>query len=447
MPTGVLAQDRPQPGAETQDRPESEQQEQQRITTLEHALRTMKEAQEKLLKRLEELEQRNQEQEIQLIQMQATAEAASGGEVVKQADEEAKLEEKVFRGGQRALQALNPELSVVGDAFGRAILNEEGYTSESDRSGFVFRMIGIHFQSDLDPFSFTKITVGITPDGVSLGEAYLTWTSLLPGVSLTAGKFRQEFGVVNRWHLPGLDQVDWPLAMREILGPGGLNQVGLSIDWLMPRLWAHTNHLVLQVTNGQNDRLFAGKHFSVPAVLLRLKSYYDLTESTYFELGLTGMLGWNNPRGKADESGELEDEAWRSTGLWGADWTLVWEPLKRAKYRNLVLRGELYGARKDLGDDRIQQAVGLYQQVQGKVSRRLELGTRFDWTMPFSVDNTDQFLFAVQPYVTWWQSPWVRVRLHYAYTFSTLEPAKKKHDHRLILQATFAAGPHKHERY
>jgi hypothetical protein len=229
-----------------------------------------------------------------------------------------------------------------------------------------------------------------------------------------------------------------------------LNQVGLSVDWLMPQLWAHANHLVLQVTNGQNDRLFAGEFFSIPAVLLRLKSYYDLAESTYFELGLSGMLGWNNPRGKADESGELQSEAWRSTGLWGADWTLVWEPLRRAKYRNLLLRGELYGARKDLGDDQIQQAVGLYQSIQGKVSRRLELGARFDWTKPFVEDNEDQHLFSVQPYVTWWQSPWVRLRLHYAYSWSEVGQAtgiEEQRDHRLILQATFAAGPHKHERY
>jgi hypothetical protein len=220
--------------------------------------------------------------------------------------------------------------------------------------------------------------VGITPNGVGLGEAYMTWTSVLPGLSLTVGKFRQEFGVVNRWHLPGLDQYDWPIAMREIFGPGGLGQVGFSIDWLMPSLWAHTNHLVLQVTNGQNERLFAGEFFSIPATLLRLKSYWDLNESTYFELGLTGMVGWNNARGKADANGELQDEDWRPTYVWGADWTLVWEPLQQAKYRNVTARGELYGARKELDGDEVVQALGLYQYVEGKLSRSWVLGARFD---------------------------------------------------------------------
>ena len=413
----------------------------------EHSLEAMRKTQQELLRRLEELEQKNQEQELQLMKMQAEAQAASGGEVVRQADEEIDLKEKDFKGGQRALQALNPEISVVGDAYGLAIAREGGYASDTDRSGFYFRMIGLHFQSDLDPYSFTKITVGITPSGVGLGEAYMTWTSLLPGLSLTVGKFRQEFGVVNRWHLPGLDQYDWPLAMREIFGPGGLNQVGFSLDWLMPSLWAHTNHLVLQVTNGQNGRLFAGDFFSIPATLLRLKSYWDLSESTYFELGLTGMLGWNNARGKKDASGDLIDEDWRPTYVWGADWTLVWEPLQQAKYRNVTARGELYGVRKELDSGKVQQALGLYQYVEGKVSRSLVLGARFDWTMPFTEDNEGKHIFGVQPYLTWWQSPWVRLRLAYAYSHDNQRPESEKHDHRVLLQGTFAAGPHKHERY
>ena len=425
-----------------------------RVSALEKALAAMKANQDALLKRLKELEQKNkeqreeqQEQELEQLQKQADAEAAGGGEVVKQADEEGDLKSQDFRGGQRALQALNPEISLVADAYGLAIAREGGYASEEDRSGFYFRMIGLHFQADLDPFSFTKITVGITPDGVGLGEAYMTWTSVLPGLSLTVGKFRQEFGVVNRWHLPGLDQYDWPLAMREIFGGGGLGQVGFSLEWLMPKLWAHANHLVVQVTNGQNDRLFAGKLFSIPATLLRLKSYWDLNESTYFELGLTGMVGFNNARGKADASGELQDEDWRPTYVWGADWTLVWEPLQQAKYRNVTARGELYGARKELDGDKVIQALGLYQYVEGKVSRSWVLGARFDWTMPFVEDNEGKHILGVQPYITWWQSPWVRLRLAYSYTHSDQRPETEKHDHRVLLQGTFAAGPHKHERY
>jgi hypothetical protein len=415
--------------------------------TVERSLEELRRAQQKLVERMKELEQKNEEQSLTILKMQAESATVSGGDVVKQADEESNLKERVFQGGERALQALNPEVSIVGDMYLKGILGRREYASESDRTGFVFRTVGLHLQSDLDPFSYAKVAIGFTPEGVGLGEAYMTWT-LGRGFSLTAGKFRQELGVVNRWHIPGLDQVDYPLALREVLGPEGLNQIGLSLEWLMPRLWAHTNQLVLQVTNGQNDRLFAGKTFSVPAVLLRVKSYYDLTENTYFELGLTGMLGWNNKRGVKGDGTDLEDESWRSTWVYGADWTLMWEPVKQARYRNFVARGELYGAEKTVAEGTVR-ALGLYQYLQARLTQQWEVGARFDWSLPFEAKrwSSDFNTFGVQPYLSWWQSPWVRLRLLYAWTTGYRSPQGPDDDHRVLLQATFAAGPHKHERY
>ena len=102
-----------------------------RVTTLEQTLAAMKANQDALLARIKELEekqkkrdQNEQDQELQTLQADAEAEAATGGEVTKQADAEADTESKDFRGGQRALQALNPEISVVGDAYGLAIAKE-----------------------------------------------------------------------------------------------------------------------------------------------------------------------------------------------------------------------------------------------------------------------------------------------------------------------------------
>jgi len=416
----------------------------ERISTLEKALEQMRKNQQAQGKRIKELEQRNEEQAGQILEMQAESEAAAGGEAAAQADEEKNLKEQEFKSGQRALQAMNPELSVVGDLFAKAVLNGDGYRAEDDRSGLVFRALGVHLQSTLDPFSLAKFAVVVSPEGVELEEGYITWTSVLPGLSVTLGRFRQELGVVNRWHEESLDQVDFPLALTEILGEEGLNQTGLSLEYLVPQFWAATHHLVLQVTNGENDHLFAGDFFSIPAVLLRLKSYFDLSESTYFELGLTGMLGWNNHRGEENDQGELVDEPWRKSWVWGADWTLSWVPLRRAKYRGFVARGELYGARKELADGGVTQAFGLYQYLQARLSQSFEAGVRFDWTTPLESDQGDAHIWGVVPYLTWWQSEWVRARLQYAWTRSDLW---EEDDHRLLLQVTFAAGPHKHERY
>ncbi|MCK4796055.1 MAG: hypothetical protein KAT05_01670, partial [Spirochaetes bacterium] len=109
--------------------------------------------------------------------------------LLKEADEisaqKREKKSKVFKGGQRSLQAINPEISVTGDAYGNYIFNEDNFT-KSSRSGFYFRGIGLHMQSNLDPFSMTKIAIGFDPHGVHLGEAYLTWNNLISNISLTA---------------------------------------------------------------------------------------------------------------------------------------------------------------------------------------------------------------------------------------------------------------------
>ena len=103
---------------------------------------------------------------------------------------------------------------------------------------------------------------------------------------------------------------------------------------------------------------------------------------------------------------------------------------------------------------------GAYTSLQKKVSRTVDLGIRFDWFKadskswalgdqyaPLAVNTGNPHRWLVAPYLTWWQSPWVRLRLHYVYSSSDPRPTAYRHDHRVILQCTFAAGPHKHERY
>ncbi len=375
--------------------------------------------------RLQQLENKQAESELEKLKQQAVNAVSTKKEQQKP---------HVFKSGQRSLQAINPEISVTGDAFLQAVGNENGFT-EAARSGAFFRVIGLHFQSTLDPFSFTKIAVGIHPGGVELGEAYATWSNVLPNISITAGKFRQQFGVINRWHAHSLDQFDFPLAMTTILGKEGLNQTGLSMEWLMPSLIANANTLTLQVTNGQNEQLFSGGSFSFPAVLGHLKNYYDLNQNTYLEIGLTGMAGYND---------SLIYKAKRQTRLAGLDLTLFWEPINQAHYHSFLWRSEFYYASKEQMDGSRIKAWGFYSNIDYKMNERWYAGIRYDYTQPFETDNSGKYIQQIVPYLTWWQSHWVRFRLQYNYKDGN---ALTKADKILRLQLTFAAGPHKHERY
>ncbi len=385
-----------------------------------------------LEERVQKLEEKAQQSELQKLISEAE-------KISEQKKSTKKL--KTFNSGQRSQQAINPEISVTGDQYLQYIADKRNYRP-GERSGAYFRTLGLHMQSNLDPYSFAKVALEFSPNGFGFGEAYMTWANFLPKISLTVGKFRQQFGIVNRWHVHSLDQFDFPLALTTILGEEGLNQIGLSFDWLMPNITADENELTVQITNGQNEHLFSGNLFFFPSTLVHFKNYYDLNRNTYLEFGLTGMLGMNNLKGYVGDLHIYQPTRW--TKLAGADLTLAWEPVNQALYEGFTWRSEVYYADKELLGNGHIKALGGYTYFEYKFSEQWQAGLRLDYTQPFEQFNSGKYLYQFVPYITWWQSHWVKLRLQYNYLNGNdiAQPANT-----LRLQLVWAAGPHKHERY
>lgn len=388
------------------------------------------------------------EREVDALRLMAEAEAA--GEFV-----EDMAEDVSFKAKGLSLQALNPEISVTGDMVA-CYREQDGVT---ERAKFDFRCVGLHFESYLDPYSRFKAAIPVNENGAELGEAYFTRFGAAKGLSFTLGKFRQQFGVVNRWHKHGLDQVDFPLPLRMIFGDGGLNQTGVSLDWTMPEFGNALQELTFQITEGKNERLFGGNTKSTPSVLGHYKNYRDISKDTYVEFGLTGLIGWND---EWNLSGDVVEHESRPASVFGADMTLLWEPTERMRYCNFVWRSEAYLLNKEVlafdgsGEDTLN-AWGVYTYLQSKVSRTWDVGVRADYyrpdskryadagsLSPLAVTEDGAYRWQIGPYVTWHQSPWVRFRLEYNHQDGcNMDEA----DDCLMFQCIFAAGPHKHERY
>jgi hypothetical protein len=397
---------------------------------------------ESLQEQLAEIHAKREEEELTKLRQSAETEAVAAP------DASESLEERSYITASRSLQMLNPEISVSGDFLAKAILNQDMLAVAGDRSGFQIRALDMHIQSSLDPFSHTKIALGFTPpNGFLLEELFMTWTGLIPQVSFTVGHFRQQFGVVNRWHQHDLEQTDYPMVISELLGVDeyntiGLGQTGLSLTWHMPSLWADANELTLQVTNGSNPHLYAGDFFSIPAVLVHLKNYYDLSENTYLELGFSGQLGWNNRRGflGPNNTSKLKNEDWRPTFVGGADLTVHWQPLKQARYNSITWRFEFMWVSKETETVRLN-GWGAYSYLQYQLGASAFVGLRGDLVAPLSL--WDELCWKVVPYLTYWQSEFVYLRLEAQHG----EIPGMGHDTRFVLQLNWAAGPHKHEKY
>jgi hypothetical protein len=380
-------------------------------------------------------------------------------EAAKEKTPDEKAEEVTFKSGGLSLQSLNPEISFAGDF----LFSSRQDSTSDESSDFDFRVLDIHVESWLDPYTRFKAAIAVTEDETKLGEGYITLYDISDDLNLTLGKFRQQFGVVNRWHKHALDQVDFPLALREIFGNGGLNQSGVSLDWLMPPAGDASQQLTFQVTEGSNSRLFGDNTSNRPSLLAHYKNYRDLSKDTYLEYGLTGLAGWND-QWEVGSSTTMQDSR-KETFVLGADLTVLWEPTEKMRYRNLEWRSEAYWLNKDIlapdssGEDTIN-AWGVYSYLQTKISRTVDIGIRGDfyvpdtknyaensgWTSlsPLAVNSDNPYLWQISPYITWWQSPFVKFRAEYDYSNGK---GIENPEHVFWLQCVFAAGPHKHERY
>jgi len=407
---------------------------------------------------------RDEKIEDDLARLVAEAEAEAKAQV-----EEDHPEEREFLWGALALQKLNPEISVSAD-FLAALIIDKGedprfYAGPDDRSTAVIREVGLQVQHVLDPFSNFKLAVNffLEPEpGVEVEEIYISWFGFIPSISMSVGRFRQNLGQVNRWHGHDLDQTDYPLAMTAVIGEGGVAGTGLGLKWFMPKLWASASELSVEVATGENEVLFAGEFVSVPTVLGHLKNYWDVNDNTYVELGLTGMWGMNNRRGYIEDD-RLVSEPWRRTLVAAADLTLNWTPLERAKYRSFTWRTEGYLVERELPREEEGSRLGLwdpggerfswgaFSYVDLKLGERWFVGVRGDIALP-TVRVVDDLAWDVVPYVTFWQSEFVYVRLEYQHGASipSEQPGDRlelRTDDRIMLQINWAAGPHKHEKY
>jgi len=427
-------------GAEEADQAETLEQLLQRIEALETELADVKEKQA--------------EDELQRLIEKAEM-------VANSPPEEQRPEDRTFGDASRSLQATNPEISIAGDFLAELKIDDNLHNGEPEGTGLPFRAMSVDIRSELDPYSTTKVAFEILPDPeapVSLEEIYITWFGMVPSLSLSVGRFRHEFGVVNLWHEHDLDQTMYPLAMRQILGDVGLSGDGISLKWFMPKLWAHAQELRFDVVDGNNPELFSGERFSVPAYLARLKNYWDLNEATYLELGLSGAAGFNNPLERAetreealarggdpdadDYEVEMIDDGWSRTVAAGADLTLYWNPPRKAKYRSFTWRSEFYYLQKEDEAGDWTRGWSAYSYLQYQPGAGWFVGVRGDLARPLEPEHKAT-VWGVTPYVTFWQSEFVFLRLEYGYTQGlTIDP-----EHRVAFQVSWAAGPHKHDKY
>jgi hypothetical protein len=311
----------------------------------------------------------------------------------------------------------NPDIAVIGNFVGAA-----GKNDVEPLPGLQLHEAELSLQAIVDPYARADFFLAASPEGLEIEEGFITFPTLPGGLLAKVGKMKAQFGKANTLHAHNLPWVDTPMPIRNLLGGDeGLNDSGVSVSKLIPNP-ALFLEATGEVFNGTND-LFTGSKRSDLTYLGRLRGYRDLTESTNLDVGTSLVYGHNDAGPDS------------TTRVFGVDATFRYRPLRRALYRRLVARTELFWSKRD---DALEgaNAFGAYVSGEYQFARRWFAGGRYD----FSDRAIDTALRdkSGSLLLTFWPSEFSQVRTQYRRT----SYADGGTGNELLFQFLFSIGAH-----
>ncbi len=279
-----------------------------------------------------------------------------------------------------------------------------------------------------------------------LAEAYLELTSLPYGFGAKGGRERLRYGLLNELHLHDRPQPDSPAVLTRFFGEEGLTEDGLEVSWVAP-LPVYLQ-AILGVFNGDNEDAFGYGRLRDPLLSARLRTFVELGSAGAIQLGASGLYGRTADGQRASYLGVDAKYKYTPAGWSHALLTVGGEVL--FAHRKVGVAGEEGGDTAEALVRRLPQepgevifetrdAYGYYVWVDVQPWRRWLLGLRYDWTeLPDSPGRE----WAIEPYLAWMPSEFLRFRLGYKYTNRSDFGAGPDTLSELFLQATFVLGAH-----
>lgn len=352
---------------------------------------------------------------------------------------------------------LLPDVSAVGDLIGD--LSPKGSTQE-DGSRFGIREVEVALQAAVDPYFRGDVFLGISDtEGISVEQAYLTATALPWGLEARLGRYLMPVGKQNTTHRHDLHTIEYPYVIQRFFGPEGLKGTGVYLSKIASPLGFYQELILTGVNrfgdapDGLETAEPVNKKLSGLGYSARLRNYWDLSEASNIELSFSGITG-DREQPILAAAAEPNAVSARQSVI-GTDFTYRWRPLQQGLYKSFILqvevmrqlnerRPELPGAATYDGPTR--DLTGAYAFARWQLTRRAYLGARYDYLQdPLANGET---LDAASGYLEFFPSEFSKLMLGYERTmpsagYRALGIDGSERLNRILLQATFALGPHK----
>jgi len=337
---------------------------------------------------------------------------------------------------QRGSGQLLFDMGVTGDFVANItqhnVQKAQGGTFAGRENRFFPREIELNLFGQIDPYARADVRIEAGEDapgaetGVSLAEATITLLTLPYGTQAKLGQMRNRFGWSNVVHEHDLPWVDRPDVYRVFFGENGLVEKGAEATWV-PDFLPFYVQVLGGVFNGDNETAFGRGLLTHPLATGRVVTYFDLTDTLALQAGASVASGETNERLQSTLVGYDLKFKFRPEG-----WL---HPL-------LTLASEgIYSIREG------RESFGWYGWGEVQPWRRWAFGARYDSTQ---YPATPGYQWAIEPYLTFLPSEFLRFRLAYKHTERThrdlLDPNVNGGSARimdeLFFQATFILGAH-----
>ena len=355
-----------------------------------------------------------------------------------------------------------PDISAIGEFIGD--FTSGGSTQESGRR-LDIREVELAVQAAVDPYFRADIILGLSDlEGIAIEESYLTAIRLPLGLQGRLGRFHMPIGKLNTTHRSELlGHIEYPHVIQRFLGPEAAKGTGLWLSGIFAPLGFY-QEIQVTVVDGigesEEDLVAETPSNATAAGLgysLRLRNYLDLSESSNLEFsGSVATSRRAQPiicSGTSDGTCEPlggPSVANARQSLVGADVTFRWRPLLQGLYRSFMLQAEFI---RQLNQEspalpEIQGTLvtyagpvrgfsGAYLFGRYQVGRRSFVGARGDWLEDPEADGEP--LRAASVFLQFFPSEFSKFVLGFERTM----PRGQQATNRLLLQSTFAVGPHR----
>ena len=319
------------------------------------------------------------------------------------------------------------DMGITGDFIGNLtqynVQQAQGGTFDGLENYFFPREIELNLFGQIDPYARAEVRFEAGQDtrgesiNVSLAEANLTLMTLPFNTQAKLGQMRVRFGLSNEIHEHDLPFIDRPDVLREFFGDNGLVEKGGEVTWV-PSLPFYLQFLG-GLFDGDNETAFGLASIKYPLVTGRVRTFIDLDEWGAIQLGMSVanglqpdrlnnlILGW-------DMKYKYVPEGWQHP-LFTTAGELLYQ-IRRVNSSGEDLNGD--GIPDTPDEKRTLHRVGGYvygelQPIRFGFWSRFAGGLRYDWT-EYATASGHQW--AVQPYLSFLPSEFLRFRLGYKHT-------------------------------